>query len=164
MSDKPIPVTLEHSTPGVVLRYTLNGSIPTVDSELFDDSILIESSAQLNVRAFHPEMAPSPVVTRIFLITDADTLEFSSDVPVIVFDTEGERISSSSRTQALMQLFDRGEDGRARISAQPDFQGLASLKIRGSSTEGRPKKAYSMEIQDVYGNDRDVSLLDMPED
>ena len=164
VSDEPIAVSLEHSILGVDLRYTMDGSIPTERSEQYLDSISIETSAQLNVRAFHQEMAPSPVETQLFLISDTGLLTFSSDVPVIVLDTEGGRISATSRTQALMQLFDRGDDGRARISAEPDFEGLASLKIRGSSTEGRPKKAYSMEIQDIYGNDRDVSLLDMPED
>ena len=164
LSDAPIAVTLEHPVSDAVLRYTLDGSIPSERSTRFEGSFSIEDSAQLNVRAFHPDMAPSPVQTEIFLITDADLMEFNSDVPVILLDTEGARISATSRTQALMHVFDRGEDGRARISSESDFQGLASLKVRGSSTEGRPKKAYSMEIQDIFGNDRDVSLLKMPED
>ena len=164
VSDSPIAVTLEHTVPDADLRYTLDGTIPTERSLLYDESFSIASSAQLNVRAFHPELAPSPVETEMFLITDTELLGFSSDVPVILLDTKGGRISASNRTKALMHLFDRGEDGRARISSGSDFQGLASLKVRGSSTEGRPKKAYSMEIQDIFGNDQDVSLLEMPED
>ncbi len=164
VSDKPIVVTLDHATPGVELRYTLDGSIPTDRSPLYEASFTVDDSAQVNVRAFHPEMAPSPVETEILLRTDSELLDFTSDIPVILLDTEGGRISASSRTRALMHLFDRGDDGRAKLSSKSDFQGLASIKVRGSSTEGRPKKAYSMEVQDIFGNDRDVSLLDMPED
>ena len=114
--------TLEHPVSDAVLRYTLDGSIPSERSTRFEGSFSIEDSTQLNVRAFHPDMAPSPVQTEIFLITDADLMEFNSDVPVILLDTEGARISATSRTQALMHVFDRGEDGRVRISSESDFQ------------------------------------------
>ena len=63
-----------------------------------------------------------------------------------------------------MHIYDVLEDGRARLNHTPVFQGVGSLKVRGSNTEGRPKKAFSVEIQDVHGNDRDVSLLGMPEE
>lgn len=159
-----LSVALSHSNADATLRYTLDGSVPTERSTLYSEPILIESSAQLSVRAFHPTLAPSKIVSKAFIQADAESLAFHSDVPVVLVDTMGGRISASSRTRALIQLFDRGEDGRARVSEVPDFQGMASLKVRGSSTEGRPKKAYSMEIQDIFGNDRDVSLLGMPSD
>jgi len=157
-------VAVTHPNPEASMRYTLDGSVPTERSNLYAGPILLESSAQLSVRAFHSSLAPSKIVQKAFIQVDAETMEFHSDVPVVLLDTMGERISASSRTSALIQLYDRGEDGRARVSQKPDFQGKASLKVRGSSTEGRPKKAYSMEIQDIYGNDRDVSLLGMPSD
>lgn len=159
-----LSVALSHSNPEATLRYTLDGSAPTERSTLYVGPILMDASAQLSVRAFHPTLAPSKIVSKSFIQADAESLAFHSDVPVVLLDTMGGRISASSRTRALIQLFDRGEDGRARISEIPEFQGMASIKVRGSSTEGRPKKAYSMEIQDIYGNDRDVSLLGMPSD
>ena len=159
-----LSVTLSHANPDAIMRYTLDGSVPAERSLLYTEPILIDSSVQLSVRAFHPTLAPSKIVSRAFIQADAESLAFDSDVPIVLLDTMGGRISASSRTRALIQLFDRGEDGRARVSDVPEFQGMASLKVRGSSTEGRPKKAYSMEIQDIYGNDRDVSLLGMPSD
>ena len=162
--DTSLSVALTHPHPEASMRYTLNGSIPTELSDLYVGPILLESSAQLSVRAFHSSLAPSKIVQKSFIQVDAETMEFHSDVPIVLLDTMGGRISASSRTSALIQLYDRGEDGRARIAQKPEFQGRASLKVRGSSTEGRPKKAYSMEIQDIYGNDRDVSLLGMPSD
>lgn len=157
-----LSVVLTHPVREASIRYTLDGSVPTERSQLYSDPILLESAAQISARAFHPSLAPSEIVTQSYIQMDAQTLEFHSDVPVVVIETMGGRISASTRTRAIMHLYDRGEDERARFSRLPDFQGIASLKVRGSSTEGRAKKAYSMEIQDIYGNDRDVSLLGMP--
>jgi hypothetical protein len=159
-----VRVEISHPDPSAVIHYTLDGRIPLETSQSYTNPILLKSSAQVNARAFHPSKVTSDVATDVFSKVHTSTLTVNSNLPVITLDTQGGRVSSSRRQRALMHLFDRGEDGRSSLSSQPVFQGLASIKIRGSSTEGRPKKAYSMEIQDIHGRDRDVSLLGMPED
>ena len=45
---------------------------------------------------------------------------------------------------------------------EPHFVGRGTIKIRGSSTQSRPKKAYAFEIQDERGDDKDVEILGFP--
>lgn len=159
-------VSLVHENPRARIYFTIDGSLPDESSTLYQGVISLRASAQINARAYAEDFVPSPITTRVFIATSSrsNTISFDSDLPVVVIDTQHSRISSLSRTPALMHIYDVLEDGRARLNHTPVFQGVGSLKVRGSSTEGRPKKAYSVEIQDVYGNDRDVSLLGMPEE
>lgn len=155
-------IHIEHEALNARIHFTLDGSLPNEGSPLYEGPILIEASAQVNARAYLEGAVPSPVVSRVFLLGSGQALEFSSDLPVVVVDSLRSTITASARTRALMHLYDVQEDGRSRLSGSPAFEGLGSLKVRGSSTEGRPKKAYSLEIQDVHGHDQDVSLLGMP--
>ena len=164
MFDQSQIVHLRHDNPQVRIYYTLDGSPPTERSVLYQEPIVLSSSAEIHARAYLDGALSSPIETRLFLAAMSETLSFSSDLPIVVVDTLRAGISASSRTPALMHVYDVQEDGRARLDQTPVFQGLSSLKVRGSSTEGRPKKAFSVEIQDVHGNDRDVSLLGMPEE
>lgn len=164
MFDQSQIVHLRHDNPQVRIYYTLDGSPPTERSVLYQEPIVLSSSAEIHARAYLDGALSSPIETRLFLAAMSETLSFSSDLPIVVVDTLRAGISASGRTPALMHVYDLQEDGRARLDQTPVFQGLSSLKVRGSSTEGRPKKAFSVEIQDVHGNDRDVSLLGMPEE
>ena len=164
MFDQSQIVHLRHDNPQVRIYYTLDGSPPTERSVLYQEPIVLSSSAEIHARAYLDGALASPIETRLFLAAMSETLSFSSDLPIVVVDTLRAGISASGRTPALMHVYDLQEDGRARLDQTPVFQGLSSLKVRGSSTEGRPKKAFSVEIQDVHGNDRDVSLLGMPEE
>ncbi len=54
----------------------------------------------------------SPIETRLFLAATSETLSFSSDLPIVVVDTLRAGISASSRTPALMHVYDVQEDGQ----------------------------------------------------
>ena len=43
-----------------------------------------------------------------------------------------------------------------------NYDGLISIEIRGSSSQMFPKKSYALETQDSFGNNNNVSLIDMP--
>ena len=62
----------------------------------------------------------------------------------------------------IYSLFDRGNDGRARLASKPEISTRAGVKLRGSSTRDRAKKAFRIETRDEFGDDKNVSLLGMP--
>ena len=60
-SDKPQTVTMKCATPGATIRYTLDGTIPTVQSgSVFTTPFTIEKNAMITAVAFSDALAPSP--------------------------------------------------------------------------------------------------------
>ena len=118
-------VSLVHENPRARIYFTIDGSLPDESSTLYQGVISLRASAQINARAYAEDFAPSPITTRVFIATSSrsNTLSFDSDLPVVVIDTQDSRISSLSRTPALMHIYDVLEDGRARLNHTPVFQG-----------------------------------------
>ncbi len=58
----PVDVSLESATPGVSIRYTLDGSAPSVASTVYSAPIHVASTTLLRARAFKGGWLPSPVI------------------------------------------------------------------------------------------------------
>jgi hypothetical protein len=157
-------VSLSGDVPGTLIRYTVDGSRPNSRSPLYENPISVTTATILRARMDLVESGLGPIATWHYTIADRSVEAFSSNLPVVVVDSRGQGISSASRTRAIVQLFETGENGRARLDWAPVLSEEATLKVRGSSTEGRPKKAYNLELQDMYGDDLDREVLGMPAD
>lgn len=88
----PLQVALTDSTPGAVIRYTVDGSDPDSASPAYSGPIAIPATATLKARAYLPDWVPSAVMTEVY--TDAATL------PVPVADP-GQKGFVTSITVAL---------------------------------------------------------------
>lgn len=62
-----ISVTLSDATPGAALYYTLDGSVPSTNSALYANPILLADTAILTVQALKLGSVPSRVVTAVFV-------------------------------------------------------------------------------------------------
>ena len=67
--DEPFDLTISTETPGVTLRYTTDGSVPTIDSgTVLEGGLLkMEKTTVLRVAGFKPGFKPTKVVTRTYL-------------------------------------------------------------------------------------------------
>ena len=157
-----IEVQLSTPTADAVVHYTVDGTIPDHDSPVYEDSIAIESATILRARAYSSSGSAGELASWHYLIGDTSVHSFSSDLPVVLVDTLDGGVSAASPTQALIQIYDRSETGRTLLAQEPVLSEEAVIKIRGSSTEGRPKRAYNVEFQDAYGDDLDREVLGMP--
>ena len=63
---RPLEVSIDARSPGLELRYTLDGSTPQAGSPLYTAPLTLTESANLRVRAFHEGRAVSHVVARDF--------------------------------------------------------------------------------------------------
>jgi len=63
---EPTPVTLETSTEGAVIRYTLDGTEPTAASSEYNGPITLSTSATVKAKAFKAGMAESATVSALF--------------------------------------------------------------------------------------------------
>ena len=87
----------------------------------------------------------------------------TSNLPIVVINTNGQTILDDPRIVCDMGIIDNGF-GTINSINDPfnDYNGKISIEYRGSSSQSFPKKPYALETQDINGNNNNVSLLGMP--
>ncbi len=87
----------------------------------------------------------------------------SSNLPIIVINTQGAPIVDEPKINATMGIIDNGPGTRNNLTDPfNDFEGTIGIEIRGSSSQMFPKKQYGVEVRNPDGSDSTVSLLGMP--
>lgn len=122
------------------------------------------SSSDLTARAFFslgindPSMdySPNPSWFSMFVFN-------SSNLPIVSINTNGQNILDNTRIVADMGVIYNGGTSR-NYTSDPfnNYNGKISIEYRGSSSQGFPKKSFSLETQDALGENNNVSILDMP--
>jgi hypothetical protein len=126
----PTPITLSSDTPEVEIRYTLDGSEPTVHSPLYTEAFTLDNRATVKARAFRPGLAQSPstlagthaTVTRVARFEHAEPLEpvaplnqhrYQPGLNASYFEGDWKDLAffpdtvKPLRTQSVRHLFDR---------------------------------------------------------
>jgi hypothetical protein len=78
------------STEGASIRYTTNGSLPTLQSAGYSHSIYVDSTMVIRAQAFQDNVLPSDIVTHTYIINEPSTLPVISITtpPEFLFDEE----------------------------------------------------------------------------
>ena len=143
------------------------------------NNVLNQGNNVLSIQIHNDNISSSDLTGRIFLslaIDNSTTNYFptpswfapplvltSSNLPIIVINTNGQPIQDDPRIVCEMGIIDNGF-GNINSINDPfnDYNGNISIEYRGSSSQSFPKKAYALETQDSIGNNNNVSLLGMP--
>lgn len=152
---------LSSSNPNAEIRYTTDGRVPDASSRRYTGPISILGTKEVLARAYEPDKAPSAVVSHTYIGLSDDVLDFSSDLPIVVVDTNRQNIGTSRR-RVHSAFIDTGADGRARMTDHADYAGCGGLWRRGSSTRWATKGQYRFEVWDENDRDKDVSLFGLP--
>ncbi|MDZ7371720.1 MAG: CotH kinase family protein, partial [candidate division KSB1 bacterium] len=92
-------------------------------------------------------------------------VDFSSNLPILVIDTNGKRIVNSPRITARLGVIDNGP-GRINHSSDAftHYDGRIAIELRGSSGlwQKWPKEQYGFETQNPDGSNNNVPLLGLP--
>jgi hypothetical protein len=111
-----------------------------------------------------PDFASQAPVTNRFIVR-REAGEFSSNLPILIIDTDGQRIPDQPRITAWMGIIDNGHGARNSLDDPYNgYEGQISIEIRGNSSQEFPKKSYALETQTESGDNNNVSLLEMPEE
>lgn len=94
---------------------------------------------------------------------EAEPLQFSSNLPIVVIDTYGVAIADEPKIPGFMGVVDNGP-GNANNFGDPfnHFSGHIGIEIRGQSSQMFPKKSYSVETRTASGANLNFPLLGMP--
>jgi hypothetical protein len=97
---------------------------------------------------------------------DGSLINFSSsNLPIVVINTNGQEIPNDIKITANMGIVYNGEGVRNHITDPfNNYNGKIGIEIRGSSSQQFPKKQYAVETRDLSGNDLDVPLMGFPEE
>ena len=143
------------------------------------DTILNQGNNILAVQVHNDNISSSDLTGRIFLSLGINTTSSnysptpswfippfnftSSNLPIVVINTNGQAIQDDPRIVCDMGIIDNGF-GNINSINDPfnDYNGKISIEYRGSSSQSFPKKAYALETQDAIGNNNNVSILGMP--
>jgi hypothetical protein len=170
------PFTLELTTSerDGVIHYTLDESLPSLVSPVFDPLSPLEITTTTQVRAIvvAPDRLPSTVVTRTYTRLAADLAGFTSAIPIMVLDNFGRGgpipafpFSLGEFQNAYWTAFEPGGgDHRSSLTRTPDLQTRVGAQIRGNSSQGFDRKAFRLEAWDELDRDRDVAPLGLPAD
>jgi hypothetical protein len=164
-------LTLTITAPSGTIRYTVDGSLPTAtNSILYSGPITFGTNLTIKARVFPADTTifPSAIVARNFIFLDDSTIDFNSNLPVLIISTEGRAIPQNippgrPRTKGSLVAFD-APNGHSSLRAVPDFQGSADFEIFGQTSAGFAKQPIRFELQDTTGSDLKVSLLGRPAD
>ena len=87
----------------------------------------------------------------------------TSNLPIVVINTNGQSIVDDPRIVCDMGVIDNGFGLLNAITDSfNDYNGKISIEYRGSSSLNFPKKSYGLETQDINGDNNNVSLLGLP--
>lgn len=89
----------------------------------------------------------------------------SSNLPIVVINTNGQAILDDPKITADMGIIDNGPNVRNNVTdPYNNYNGKIGIEIRGSSSQMFPKKQYGIELRDDQGDDIKASLLGLPEE
>jgi hypothetical protein len=158
-----VTVTLTTSTGEGSVEFCVADPSETCTFAPYAGPFRISSSSIVHARAIE-DWGTGLSVARSYVALDDTVWEVSSNLPMLIFWTDGSGPASGGDVPMGFDLFEP-EKGATSFTAPATMDGRARLKLRGSSTYGEPKPSYDLEIwQPESSEDRDLALLDMPED
>jgi hypothetical protein len=89
----------------------------------------------------------------------------SSNLPIMVINTNGQTIQDEPKIIASMGIIDHKDRPENKITDPFNgYNGRIGIEIRGSSSQMFPKKGYGFETRKEDGSNNNVSLMGMPQE
>jgi hypothetical protein len=89
---------------------------------------------------------------------------FSTDLPLIIINTEGKTIVDDPKISAKMKIVNNTGAVNKFTDTPNDFNGNVGIELRGSSSIGYPQKPYLFETRDAAGQNLSYPVLGLPKE
>lgn len=161
-----LSLTLSTASPAGQIRYTTNGNVPTASSTLYSSPIAISTSTLVLARVFESGLVAGPLGEEGYIRLSANADSFSSDLPVVIMERfTGGPTAANGKAYTFFAFFEPDPGTGRTVLDKPYSLGTrGGWKVRGSSSAGFAKKAYSIEAWNEFNRNKDVSPLGMPEE
>ena len=152
----------EAANPKANIHYTLDGTIPSESSPVYSGPLTLRETAPVKARLVHPQGGMGPVGSEMYIEIQRSLANASSNLPLILLENYGDGRPPSGDYQMASMAIIEPENGRSRFRNGFAAASQVGIKVRGSSTGGRSKASLSLEVQDEFGEDKNLPLLGMP--
>src|SRR6185369_884761 len=117
----------------------------------------------VKAKTFVPELLPSGTAAETFTLLDESAASFTSNLPLILLNPFGQYLSANNRSIVSMRFINAGK-GRNSPTGAADFDGRASVNIRGFSTLRQPKNSLTLRLIDENNDKVKAPLLGLPKE
>ena len=149
-------VELSSSLPESVIRFTLDGSVPGLASEVYVDPLTITNTTVLRARAFSDGWIPSEVLTRsYFLDADSETtlpvFSFVADPETLfgddigIYENDTSYVFKGREIPIRLEMFESTGESAFAISA--------GARIAGENIWRKAQKPFNIYMRSKYGDD-----------
>lgn len=159
---RPFDLKLSLPSPNAVIRYTLDGNLPTNGSPAYVSPIPITNSMQVRARAFQDGLLPGPPRTETFIMLSNNLVSFTSDLPVVIIHSLGKGAPVATRQNFAHISVYEPINGVTSLTNPPTLVTRSGIKVRGSSTEGLPKSSWALEFWDEFNQDKKEEFVGLP--
>ncbi|NBR83964.1 MAG: hypothetical protein EBY09_05150 [Verrucomicrobia bacterium] len=160
------PFTLSLS-PGpatnAVIRYTLDGSLPTQASPVWNGPLNVTNTIQVRARAYQTGLLPGPPHSEVYLRLATNALTFTSTLPVLVLHSRSKDIPGPGRSAPVQFSFFEPLSGTTSLTNPPTLTTRGGFHTRGSSSSGMPQASFAVHFYDAaFDEERKRSPLGLP--
>lgn len=101
----------------------------------------------------------------LIAVPGLDAQLVSSNLPIIIINTNGQEIVNDPKIMADMGIIWNGDNARNNISdAFNEYNGKIGIEIRGQSSQTFPMKSYSIELWNSSGGSVNKPLFGLPQE
>lgn len=100
----------------------------------------------------------------VSVVNGQDIENFSTELPLIVINTEGKTILDEPKITANMKIIHNPESVNTITDDANEYDGFVGIEIRGRSSSHYPQKPYLFETRNEDGSNNNVSILGLPEE
>ena len=161
------PVTITLGAASGTVRYTLNGAVPTQNSQAYVGPITLVSNTVVRARVFADGRPNGPIATRTYLIGETQgplpIVSVVSDPELLFGDRLGiyynqhEPIVSGGSQRGLRDVY-KNKDAPGSLEffapgGQPGFRVHGGFRMGGENNWVHAQRALNFALRGAYGND-----------
>ena len=161
----PVKVTL--SAPSGILRYTLDGAVPTPNSQAYTEPLTLTSNTVVRARVFQDGRPHGPITTRTYLIGETlgslPMISVVSDPDLLFGDRLGiyynqhEPVVSGGSNRGLRDVY-KNKDAPGSLEffapgGQAGFRVKGAFRMGGENNWVHAQRALNFALRGAYGDD-----------
>ena len=139
--------------------------MPTDVSPVLAGPLAITNTVQVRARAFAPGLLPGPMHSESYIQITTAVANITSDLPALIIYNFGAGVPSTDEgvpDQFANFSFYEPTNGQTFLTNAPTLSTRAGFHVRGSSTRGNAKQAWTVHFWDELNNNTDCSPLELP--
>src|SRR5207249_455932 len=128
-----VVLRLTTGSSSAIIRYTLNGTEPDESSPVYSGSVQLTASTLVRAKVFDKGSPAGPTRAESYTLLDADLMDFSSNLPLVIINSFGTNITHEWSVPAGVQFIDSAK-GRARLTSAADLSRTCLIHVRGRAS------------------------------